>query len=97
MFVLFGAFLVQSGASDFIVRLAKAAATGDTGPEVLAGESTTILGLSQRIGAVGLVELWEEANKLFERTDAVNLDRRHAIMSMFYKIETAARAAPSAA
>lgn len=82
---------------DMLTRLAKAAATGDAGPEVLAGESTAILGLAGRIGAVRLVELWEEASNLFERTDAVNLDRRHAIMSMFYKIESAARAASSAA
>lgn len=82
---------------DMLTRLAKTAATGEAGPEVLEGESAAILGLANRIGPVRLVELWEEASNLFERTDAVNLDRRHAIMSMFYRIEAATHDASSAA
>lgn len=82
---------------DMLARLARAAATGDAGQEVLAGEAASILTLGRRVGAVRLVELWEEARDLFERTDAVNLDRRHAIMSMFYRMEAAIQSAPSAA
>ncbi len=82
---------------DMLARLAKAAATGDAGQEVLSGEAVSVLDLGRRIGPVQLVELWEDARNLFERTDAVNLDRRHAIMSMFYAMETAIRSAPSAA
>lgn len=82
---------------DLLSRLAKTAATGEPGPEVLEGEGASIARLANRIGAVALVELWQEAGRLFERTDAVNLDRRHAIMSMVYKLETAARAHASAA
>lgn len=82
---------------DMMARLARAAATGDAGREVLQGEAASILALGQRAGASQLVDLWEEAQALFERVDAVNLDRRHAIMSMFYRIEAAAQSAPSAA
>lgn len=82
---------------DMLARFARAAATGEVGREVLAGEAGSILSLAQRVGAPKLVDLWEEARDLFERVDAVNLDRRHAIMSIFYRIEAAALSAPSAA
>lgn len=82
---------------DMLARLARAAATGDAGPEVLPGEAAAVLSLGQRMGAVQLVELWEQARNLFDRTDAVNLDRRHAIMSMVYAMETSVQSAPTAA
>lgn len=72
---------------DVLARLARTAATGATRQEIIEGEAQGLLSLGQAIGAKGLVDLWEEARELFDRVDAVNLDRRHAIMSMIYRIE----------
>ena len=57
------------------------------------GEGARLLALGQRIGPDNLVTLWEEARDLFDRVDVVNLDRRHAIMSMVYRIEASLKAA----
>jgi DNA polymerase III subunit delta' len=78
---------------DLLCRLARIAATADVGEEIIPGEGARLLAVSNRISAPALVELWENARNLFDRTDAVNLDRRHAIMSTFYEIEAALQSA----
>ena len=78
---------------DALVGLAKSAATGQSALKGLPGEGQRIVQLASTIGANTLVDLWEEARTLFERTDSVNLDRRHAIMSMVYRIEASTKKA----
>lgn len=78
---------------DSLSRLARMAATGQEGVEVMEGENAALRSLAARIGPKGLVDLWEEARELFGRTDAVNLDRRHVIMSMVFRIESAVKTA----
>ena len=73
-------------------RLITAGARGGPFESLIDGESEAARRL---LGAGSLdqwLELWEKITNLAARTDRVNLDRKHVILSVFAALESAARA-----
>lgn len=76
----------------WVGRAAAVAARGGQGSgEVVAGEAA----LQRRlVGAAGLdrwIEVWEKITHLFDRADAVNLDRKQVVLNAFLALERACR------
>ncbi|MBM3567343.1 MAG: DNA polymerase III subunit delta' [Alphaproteobacteria bacterium] len=74
----------------WLARLARFGALG-AGAEVLPGEDAA---MARLVGAQSLdrwVELWEKLARLFDRADAVNLDRKQTLLAAFGALERAAR------
>lgn len=77
----------------WLARLIRAGGRqGEGMTEVVAGEG----GLMGRLLAAGRLDqwldVWEKTSALFARTDAVNLDRKQALLSAFLAVERLARA-----
>jgi DNA polymerase-3 subunit delta' len=73
-------------------RVIRAKGAGMVEPEVVAGEAA----LTQRLAAVGAldqwVQVWEKISHLFDRTQAVHLDKKQALISAFLAVERLVRA-----
>lgn len=76
----------------WLARLVRAGGREGRGmTEVVVGEAAL---MGRLLGAASLdrwLELWEKTGTLFARTDAVNLDRKHALLTAFLAIERLAR------
>jgi len=59
--------------------------------EVVPGESALQRRLVAAAGLDRWVEVWEKTNRMFERAEAVNLDRKHVILSAFLTLERQCR------
>lgn len=59
--------------------------------EVVPGEAALMNRLLSAAGLERWLELWEKVRALFARTDAVNLDRKQAILTAFLSVERLAR------
>jgi DNA polymerase-3 subunit delta' len=59
--------------------------------EVVPGEGAVMSRLLSAAGLERWLELWEKVSALFGRTDAVNLDRKQAILTAFLAIERLAK------
>lgn len=72
-------------------RVIRAKGRGVPDPEVVAGEAD----LTQRLAAAGgleqWVQVWEKVSHLFDRTTAVNLDKKQALISAFLAVERLVR------
>jgi DNA polymerase-3 subunit delta' len=78
----------------FCRGLARAAARpsqGDGEAEVVAGEGDLQRRLTGMVKLDRLVEVWEKTNHLFDRADAVNLDRKQVVMNAFFALEQSCR------
>jgi DNA polymerase-3 subunit delta' len=59
--------------------------------ELVPGEAALMNRLLSAAGLERWLELWEKVRALFARTDAVNLDRKQAILTAFLSVERLAR------
>ncbi|WP_404378346.1 DNA polymerase III subunit delta' [Caenispirillum salinarum] len=73
-------------------RVIRAKGSGVVEREVVPGEAA----LTQRLAAVGALEqwvqVWEKISHLFDRTQAVHLDKKQALISAFLAVERLVRA-----
>ncbi len=73
-------------------RVIRAKGRGQVDAEVLPGEAA----LTQRLAVAGgleqWVQVWEKITHLFDRTNAVNLDKKQALISAFLAVERLVRA-----
>lgn len=75
----------------WLTRLVRSAVEGRSPDEAAAGEAA----LARRLAAGNLdrwVDVWEKINQLVSRADAVNLDRKQAVLAIFLALEQAASA-----
>ncbi len=75
----------------WLARLIRAAASGETPPEVTAEEAAVRARLTAAGGLDQWIEVWEKVGRLVERADAVNLDRKAVTLDVFTTIERTAR------
>ncbi len=75
----------------WLERLIRQSATNNEAPEILDGESRHISRISALCGVDRFVDLWEKVGVLVMRADAVNLDRKQVIVSLFTSLAAVAR------
>ncbi|HYM32030.1 MAG TPA: DNA polymerase III subunit delta' [Candidatus Cybelea sp.] len=76
----------------WLARLARAGATGEMPPEIVAGEANVLRRLGDRRRLDRWAEVWEKVGHLVERADSVNLDRKQVVLSALFAAGRAARA-----
>lgn len=75
----------------WLSRAVLAGGRGGTVDEVVSGENTLVRTLLSTAPLDRWVEVWEKINRLFERAEAVNLDKKHVLLTAFLAIERLAR------
>lgn len=75
----------------WLERLIRQAATNTSSPDVMEGESAQISRISAMAGVDRWLDLWEKMGQLIARADAVNLDRKQVIVSLFTSLSATAR------
>ncbi len=70
----------------WLARAAAVAGMSGAG-EVVAGEASLQRRLVDAAGLARWVEVWEKTNHLFERADAVNLDKKQVVLNAFLALE----------
>lgn len=76
----------------WLARLIRAGGRQGQGmAEVVAGEGGVMNRLLASAGLEQWLQVWEKVTALFARTDAVNLDRKQALLSAFLAVERLAR------
>lgn len=73
-------------------RVIRAKGRGHPDPEVLPGEAALTRRLAEAGGLEQWVQVWEKITHLFDRTTAVNLDKKQALISAFLAVERLVRA-----
>lgn len=76
---------------DWLQRLVKQSATGVPTRDVVVGESEQVARISALAGVDQWLDLWEKVGEMINRADAVNLDRKQVIVSMFTSLAALAR------
>ncbi len=73
----------------WLMRLIRAGGRGDSPQkeEMVAGEGKTMAALLSVAGVERWLEVWEKVSALFARADAVNLDRKQALLTAFLALE----------
>jgi len=71
----------------WLARLVRIGATGAETDEVLPGEGQRMLALAIRRPLDHWVQLFDGLTRLFERTEAVNLDRRQVLIDAFLQVQ----------
>ncbi len=74
----------------WLARLVHAGGTGGVA-EVVEGEAAVMARLLAAASLEQWVEVWEKISHLFARTEAVNLDRKQAVLNAFLMVERQAR------
>lgn len=72
----------------WLERLIRQTVSGEAAPDIMAGESDQISRISALARVDQWLELWEKVTRLIERADAVNLDRKQVIVSLFAGLRT---------
>jgi len=75
----------------WLERLIRQNATGMSAADIMDGESAQIASISALAGVDRWLDLWEKVGKLVTRADAVNLDRKQVIVSLFTSLAAVAR------
>ncbi|SOD94285.1 DNA polymerase III subunit delta' [Caenispirillum bisanense] len=73
-------------------RVIRAKGRGHPDPEVLPGEAALTRRLAEAGSLEQWVQVWEKITHLFDRTTAVNLDKKQALISAFLAVERLVRA-----
>ena len=73
-------------------RLVRSLARGTLPPPIIEEEATLIQRLTQLAGLDRWLAVWEKTGRLFDRTDAANLDRKQTIVQTFLALEATVRA-----
>jgi len=77
----------------WLARLVRAGGRREIGlAEAVPGEAAVMARLLAAAGLERWLEVWEKVTFLFARTDAVNLDRKQALLTAFLAVERLARA-----
>jgi DNA polymerase III subunit delta' len=71
----------------WLVRAATQTGRTASGDEVVAGEGALQRRLVERAGLAPWIDVWEKTSHLFERADAVNLDRKQVVLNAFLALE----------
>lgn len=71
----------------WLQRLIRQCVTGEAGQDVMAGESEQISRISSMARVDQWLELWDKVGHLISRADAVNLDRKQVIVSLFASLK----------
>ncbi len=79
--------------TEWLQRMIRSAATGRPAPEAVPGEAALMARLCAGRGLDQWVQVWEKARDLITKADAVNLDRKHVIISLFSTLEKAVKPA----
>lgn len=74
----------------FIERITKAAVIEDQSREIIEGENQQLSRISLMARVDKWLELWEKVGHLIQRADAVNLDRKQVIVSLFSELKATA-------
>ncbi len=77
--------------SVWLQRLIRQLVTGEHAADVMAGESEQISRISSLARVDQWMELWEKVGRLVTRADAVNLDRKQVIVSIFASLKATVR------
>lgn len=75
----------------WLERLIRQRATNIAAADIMAGESAQIERISALAGVDRWLDLWEKMGQLVARADAVNLDRKQVIVSLFTSLSATAR------
>lgn len=76
---------------DWLQRLIRQLATGIPSQELMKDETSNITRISAFAGVDQWLDLWEKMGELINRADAVNLDRKQIIVTMFTAIGALSR------
>lgn len=68
---------------DWLQRLIRQSASGHPVQDIVDGESTQMARISCLAGVDRWLDLWEKMGEMVNRADAVNLDRKQVIVSLF--------------
>ena len=71
----------------WLQRLIRQSVTGEATQDVMAGESEQISRISAMARVDQWLELWDKVGHLISRADAVNLDRKQVIVSLFASLK----------
>ena len=55
-------------------------------PEIVSGENSLTRGLSKQCSVAGWSDLWEKIGKMSAEAEFANLDKKHALITMFSTI-----------
>lgn len=75
----------------WLQRLIRQHVSGVAAPDVMEGESAQLSRISSMARVDQWLELWEKVGHLITRADAVNLDRKQVIVSMFASLKATVR------
>lgn len=75
----------------WLERMIHGAATGSFPTPVIGGEDEAMARLAQRAGLERWCEVWEKVCDLFSAADAVNLDRKQVLISVFSSLQATSR------
>lgn len=76
----------------WLQRLIRQQVSGDVSPDIMEGESEQISRISALARVDQWLDLWEKVGHLTARADAVNLDRKQVIVSVFSSLKATVRA-----
>lgn len=71
----------------WLQRLIRQYVTGERASDIMEGESEQISRISALARVDQWLDLWEKVSRLVERADAVNLDRKQVIVSLFASLK----------
>ncbi len=83
--------LVAELLPDWLARMVTRAAGGQGGASPEERAAWARLGAKAGAGVDRWAELWEKLNRLFDLVDAVNLDRKQAVLNAFFALDEASR------
>lgn len=81
---------------DWLARMVRRAATGETADEMFPGEREAARRVLSATALDRQVELWEKTGRLVDRARAVHLDRKQVILDLLGMLDAAASGRPAA-
>lgn len=76
----------------WLQRLIRQQVSGEAAPDIMAGESDQISRISGLARVDQWLDLWDKVSHLIARADAVNLDRKQVIVSLFASLKATVKA-----
>ncbi len=89
-----GQFETTADLLDIVMgRIIRCAATGRTPPDILPGDGEAALRLAGRGGLERWIEAWDKIAASLAEGAALNLDRKHLLLTAFFTLQSVARSA----
>jgi DNA polymerase-3 subunit delta' len=73
--------------SDWLSRLIRMRARGQTMPELVPGEGSAVASFAAQHNLAQILEVWEKVSRLLEQADRANLDRKQVLVSVFLALQ----------